>query len=179
MHSLAHNLQTTSYAAAPSRTSQLMRFASVLFILSALSLSAGELSVVRIIPEYRTVESFERISEFFDGKENTGGQTYLRSQPGSRAGFYFLTRLNNPGAALSGARIELAYVTPAATAPRSITFPPTNVPSGRHVFQVGLTGSDWDDADARPIAWRLRVLSADGRELINEQSFLWNQPSPR
>jgi hypothetical protein len=156
-----------------------MRLALTLILLiSAVRLAAADLTTVRIWPAYRTADSFERISEFFDGKENTGGQTYLRSQPAAREGFYFLTRIKNPGTPLENVRVELSVITPASSEPKVFTaFPPATVPTGSHVFQIGLTGTDWPDATANPVAWQLRLLTADGQELLRTQSFLWSQPA--
>ena len=156
-----------------------MRLAALLFALGFLApLSAADLSVVRVWPGYRTAESFERISEFFTGRENDSGQTLLRSQPSSRAGFYFLTRVKNSGPALDDVRVELHVIRPDSATPRRIdNFTTTRIPAGSHVFQIGLTGADWPDAGANPVAWQLRFLSADGTELLREQSFLWGQPA--
>jgi hypothetical protein len=156
-----------------------MRLALTLILLiSAVRLAAADLTTVRIWPAYRTADSFERISEFFDGKENTGGQTYLRSQPAAREGFYFLTRIKNPGTPLASVRVELSVITPASSEPKVFnTFPPATVPTGSHVFQIGLTGTDWPVATANPVAWQLRLLNADGQELLRDQSFLWSQPA--
>ncbi len=156
-----------------------MRLALSLFLLlSAARLAAADLTAVRVWPAYRTAESFERISEYFSGQENTGGQTYLRSQPAAREGFYFLTRIKNPGTPLENVRIELSVITPASADPKVFTaFPATTVPTGSHVFQIGLTGADWPDATANPVAWQLRLLSAEGQELLRTQSFLWSQPA--
>jgi hypothetical protein len=55
----------------------------------------------------------------------------------------------------------------------------TRLPAGRHVTLAGLTGADWPQPEARPVAWRLRVLNGAGQELAAEQSFLWvASPSP-
>jgi hypothetical protein len=133
---------------------------------------------VRVWPAYRTADSFERISEFIDGRENTGGQTILRSQPATRDGFYFLTRLKNSGPALENIRVELDILTPVSPEPRRVTtFAATTIPAGSHVFQIGLTGTDWPDAQVQSVAWQLRILDAEGRELLREQSFLWSQPA--
>jgi hypothetical protein len=158
-----------------------MRFAFFLLIFScAARLSAADLTVVRVWPAYRTAESFERISEFFNGQENTSGQTILRSQPATREGFYFLTRIKNAGPALQGARVELNVITPSSPeAKRITTFAPAAIPAGSHVFQIGLTGSDWPEASVNPVAWQLRLLSAEGRELLTEHSFLWSQPTAK
>lgn len=156
-----------------------MRLVLSLFLLIAVvRVTAADLTAVRIWPGYRTAESFERISEFFDGKENSGGQTLLRSQPATREGFYFLTRIKNSGPVLENVRVELNIITPASSQPRQIaTFPTTRVPAGSHVFQIGLTGTDWPDANTNPVAWQLRLLNTEGQELLREESFLWSLPA--
>ena len=156
-----------------------MRF---LLTLSALvfcgALSAAELRAIRVWPGYRTSESFERISEYFSGQENPGNDTYLRSQPAVRDGFYFMVRLKNKGAAVEGARAEVQVITPDSPLPKTVsTFAPTTLRAGSHVYQVGLTGTDWPDATIQPVAWLVRFVSADGTELAREQSFLWSLPA--
>jgi hypothetical protein len=157
----------------------LLKFIALALCLTcAAKLTAADLTVVRVWPAYRAAASFERISEFFDGRENTGGQTVLRSQPATRDGFYFLTRLKNKGPALANVRVELDILTPASPEPRRVTtFAATTIPAGSHVFQIGLTGTDWPDAQLQPVAWQLHFLNADGQELLREQSFLWSQPA--
>lgn len=140
------------------------------------SLFASEVKLVRVWPSYRTSESFIRISEYFTGQENPGRrQTLLRTQPQQRQGFYFLTRVHNSGATVGDARIELHVITPRSPLPSTFTFK-TEVPHGHHVFQVGVTGADWPDMLEYPVAWRLVVVAADGRELATEQSYLWSKP---
>ncbi len=152
--------------------------ALLLSLALAHQLAAAELTAVRVWPSYRSAASFERISEFFDGRENTSGQPVLRSQPATREGFYFLTRLKNSGPALENIRVELDILTPALPEPRRVTtFAATTIPAGSHVFQIGLTGTDWPDAQVQPVAWQLRFLNSEGRELLREQSFLWSQPA--
>jgi hypothetical protein len=136
---------------------------------------AAGLEVVRVVTNWRDAASFQRISEFLHGRENTGGMVILRSQPGERAGLYWLVRLKNRGIPIAGARFELQVITPAAPEPKTFTFPAA-VPTGSPVYELGLTGADWPDAKVRPAAWRLRLLAADGRTLIGEKSFLWELP---
>jgi hypothetical protein len=150
---------------------------TVLFVLTATTLSqAAELTLVRVWPGYRTAESFENISEYFGKDEDPAAQHVLRTQKNERAGYYFLVRLKNKGVELTGARFELQLVTPFATEPHTYTFE-SNLLPGSHAFHLGLTGTDWP---GRPkdesIAWKLRVLSSDGTELLQTQSFLWAQP---
>jgi hypothetical protein len=149
---------------------------SLLVLCCAARLAAADLTAVRVWPVYRSAESFERISEFIDGRENTSGQTLLRSQADTRDGFYFLTRIKNRGHALENVDVELHVIAPASSKTKRInTFATTRVPTGSHVFQIGLTGSDWPDPAIHPVAWQIRFLSADGQELLREQSFLWSQ----
>ncbi len=138
------------------------------------TLSAAEVTFVRIWPAWRDAESFVRISEYFGGGENSGRQTVLRTQTEQRSGFYYLVRTSNPGAAFTGARFELKVIKPDSPATRVYTFT-TTVPANGHVFNLGLTGADWPGKDTQPVAWQLRLLAADGHELGVSQSFLWSK----
>jgi hypothetical protein len=144
-------------------------------LLCAVSTHAGDLAVVRVWPGYRTAESFERISEYLTGQENTSGQTVLRSQPAQHAGFYFLVRLKNANPAVAGAIFELSVITPTSATPRVLTFT-ADLPAGEHVFDCGLTGADWPDASAHPVAWKLVLRAPGGAELASMQSFMWSKP---
>jgi hypothetical protein len=138
------------------------------------ALNAAEIEFVRIWPAWREAQSFVRISEYFGGGENNGRQTVLRTQAGRRSGFYFLVRTQNPGAALPDARFELKIIQPDSPFAKTFTFPAA-VPAGGHVFNLGLTGSDWPGKDIQPVAWQLRLLAGDGRELGTGHSFLWSK----
>lgn len=133
----------------------------------------GEVKFVRIWPQWRNAESFIRISEYFGGEENTGRQTMLRSQSSDRAGFYFLTRTHNHAAAYAHAKFVLEIITPDSPHPKTFEFS-TTVPQGSHVYNLGLTGSDWPDQKTQPVAWRLRLISTNDVELASQHSFLWS-----
>lgn len=126
---------------------------------------------VRVWPGWREADSFRRLSEYFDGRENTGGQIVLRTVATERAGFYFLARVRS-AAATAGAHFELEVVEPTRPGTRAHRFT-TDVPAGQPVFLLGLTGKDWPEAEAWPVAWRLTLRTADGRVLAREESFLW------
>jgi len=153
---------------------------TVLFVLATATLShAADLTLVRVWPGYRTTESFERISEYFGKDEEPAAQHILRTQSGERAGYYFLVRLKNKGAELANARFELQLVTPFATEPRTYTFN-SAIPQGSQAFHLGLTGTDWPGKPKdESIAWKLRVLSSDGTELLQTQSYLWALPEKK
>jgi len=148
--------------------------AAFLLILPAALRAAGP-EIIRVSTGWRTTASFQRVSEYWTGRENDGSINVLRTRPAERAGYYWLIRLRNDGAPLAGAKFELAVITLAAPTPRTFSFPVT-LAAGSALYDLGLTGADWPGAKARPVAWRLRVIAADGRTLIAEQSFLWAQP---
>ncbi|OAM87984.1 hypothetical protein OH491_07480 [Termitidicoccus mucosus] len=132
--------------------------------------------LVRLWPGYRTAESFDRIAEYFTNEEKTGGQIILRTQPKERAGYYFLLRVKN-ASPLDGASIGLDLITDAGPRPKTHTFALAPLSAGKQVLNIGVTGADWPGGpDAHPVAWRLRLLAPDGRELLSEQSFLWGRP---
>jgi hypothetical protein len=146
-----------------------------LALLICAPLGAANVTFVRTWLNYRDAQSFVRISEYFTGKENPGRETYLRSQPEERTGLYFLTRLKNTSEAVNGARLELNVITPESAAPKTYKFDVT-IPKGEHVFQVGLTGSDWKDPKVHPVAWQIVLVDAEGHTVATHESFLWSKP---
>jgi hypothetical protein len=149
------------------------------FLLLATIATAHEVDFVRVWPAWRAADSFVRIQEYFGEGEDTGSQTMLRTQPTDRSGFYFLTRTRNPGSARGDVRFVLEVITPESPQPKTYTFR-TKLPTGSHVFNLGLTGKDWAGKKVQPVAWRLRLLAANDEELAARQSFLWSMPeAPR
>lgn len=132
-------------------------------------------AIVRTFAGWRDGASFKRISEYFDGKENTGRETVLRTHPEQRTGYYFLVRVANPGAP-QPVRFQLQLFEPGAAAARTVAFP-AGLKSGSEVFQLGLTGPAWQDAKSQPVAWQLQILADDGRVLATEKSYLWEKPA--
>lgn len=151
----------------------------LLVLLAAPALAADSgLSLVRVFTGWRDGASFKRISEYFDGRENSGGQVVLRTQPASRDGYYFLARVANTGAEIP-VRLRLTVIVPAVDKPREFTFAAT-AGKGDTVCNLGLTGADWPDKDASPVAWKLEVLPADGDGVLASQhSYLWDRPAAK
>lgn len=136
--------------------------------------AAAEVRVVRVFTGWRDAGSFKRISEYFTGRENTGGEIVLRTQPAARGGYYFLVRTDNDGPARE-IRFRLEVVTPGATEPRHFEFA-ARLPAGTQVYQLGLTGSDWAASTISPMAWKLELIDAAGQPLALEKSYLWEKP---
>lgn len=146
-----------------------------LLVTALTSARAAELEFVRVWPAWREAESFKRLSEYFTDRENSGGQTLLRTHPEVRAGYYFLVRLKRGTTAPADAKFVLTLITPDAPEAKTFTFPLTTAAGG--IFQLGLTGSDWTDRKAHPVAWKLELIAQGGRTLAEAQSFLWALPA--
>ncbi len=138
-------------------------------------LAADGVEFVRVWPAWRDADAFDSISEYFTGREEHGHRIVLRTSPATRAGFYYLVRVKNSGAAVAGAKFSLTVIAPTSPDPKTYRFDVALRP-GTSVYQLGLTGSEWPDRKAHPVAWRLELLAADGRILAKEQSFLWAMP---
>ncbi len=149
--------------------------ALALLLSAPLGAIGAEAEFVRVWPEYRPAESFERIREFFGRKESTGGrERVFRTQPEARGGYYFMTRVKT-AEAIPGAMIALQVILPGSDEAR-VHFFPLNLKKGREAYLVGVTGDDWPGADVVPSAWQIRVLGPDGAELAREKSYLWELP---
>lgn len=151
-----------------------LRLLTLLLLLAPGARAQGTgVAIVRVFTGWRAAAAFQSISEYFDGREHTGGIDVLRSRPAERAGYYWLVRLKNGGTPLAGAKFELQVITPTSPEAKVFAFS-ADIPSGSSVHRIGLTGVDWPDGRARPVAWYLSLLAADGRTVIAQQSFLWD-----
>jgi hypothetical protein len=148
------------------------------FALPLLGQAAG-VEFVRVWPNYRDTESFERIGEYFGRPEDTGGEIVVRTYPDSRDGYYFLVRVKSSLAPsdTANARFELSVIRPDHPEPKTFTFP-VALQARETVFQLGLTGPDWPGGkDAHPVAWKLVLRGVGNRVLTEHKSFLWEKPA--
>jgi len=156
----------------PSVFTRAFRLSLVWLALGAASAFA-DVTVVPIFTGYREAASFKRISEYFSGKENTGGQLILRTHPDQRSGYYLQFRINT--ATTVDAKLVLQIITPDTATPRIFNFT-TSLAGPKTMLNLGLTGTDWSDMKINPVAWRLEVYSVDGKLLGVENSYLWEKP---
>jgi hypothetical protein len=153
----------------------------LIVVTTAIALPAGaraketDVTIVHVFTGWREAASFKRISEYFNGQENTHGEVMLRTQPAQRGGYYFLVRAANPGGAVP-VTIKVQLILPTGPKTKNFTFA-ADLKSGDTIFNLGLTGSDWPDFKANPVAWKLDMLAPDGRLLATEKSYLWEKPS--
>ena len=150
------------------------RLLAALLFLTLPAWAGAAVSLVHVWPTHRTADSFRRITEYIGGSENTGREIVLRTKAEAREGYYFLSRIKADGPE-AGAVLVLELVLPGSPAIHTYRFP-IELSAGHKVFQVGVTGADWPDAQTRPAAWRVTVHSANDTVLADSPSFLWMVP---
>lgn len=155
-------------------TRHLRRCLCLLALIGATSLSAQDLTLTPVTIGWRDAASFKRISEYFDGRENTGGITTLRTHADQRAGYYFLLRTENSAAPVA-AQIVIQVILPADQKIRRHTFT-TTLPAAKTLVHLGLTGPDWPGEKINPVAWKIEITTTDGRRLASDKSYLWDKP---
>ena len=152
-----------------------LRVIFLLLILGSASARATELSITRVFTGWRDASSFKRISEYFTGRENSGGTLIRRTQPDQRSGYYFLVRVENAGVSLP-VKLEVELILPNTIPARIHTFS-AELKSGKNVVNLGLTGADWPSVETNPVAWKINLLGPAGEVLATEKSYLWEKPA--
>lgn len=125
-------------------------------------------------------EEFQRISEFFTGKENPGRRIIARTDPSRRAGWYFSVRLReNPyRQEMVENAVLLEVIRPGQAEAAQYRFTLGPVPRRNPEFLIGLTGEEWSSRAASPTAWQLTFFDATGEVAARRKSFLWGDPPP-
>lgn len=161
-----------SFASAVGKPALLLALVALLWPL----VSGAETRVSRASAQFRDHRQFLRISEFFTGRENTGSDFIVRSDPETRAGYYFTVRLKpypyRKHTVDEAVRLEV--IMPGDVEPTLFTFALGPGKKRNPLILIGLTGDDWPDSGARPLAWRISFMNADGETLVQKQSFLWS-----
>jgi len=143
---------------------------------------AADATIVRVWPLWHDADTFQSFYEYETKRELIGlwrGKwVVLRSHPEDRSGLYFLTRIKNPGPVLPAAAIVVRVIYPTSTDTKVFTFP-VNVPAGKQLFEIGLTGMDWTSSHIMPVAWEVELQTPDGRVLDRKFSYLWEKPPGR
>ncbi len=126
--------------------------------------------------QHLQTKSFQRISEFLTGRENTSGRVILRSREESRDGMYVVWLFPHMVSVPAGSFLRLDYIHSAAKSESTIHLPIVSPLAGRE-WLVGLTGTDWPDLDRKLLAWHVSLLDPNGRTLQEYKSYLWDMPT--
>lgn len=161
-------------ASRPAAGNLLLLLAALLSVGTLPLAAEEEVPPAKVAAAYREAEQFYRISEFFTARESTGGDLILRSDPEERAGFYFTVRLPSyPYRKETTDAVQLQVILPGDTEPTLFKFPLGPHRRRNPLILVGLTGQDWPNAEAIPLAWKITFLGPDGEILAHQKSFLW------
>ena len=126
---------------------------------------------------YEQPETFKRIGEYLGGKEHYNHRIVMRTQNDSRGGYYWIIRRSrHRGVIPAGGKFVLEYY-PAKSGTAIKHEYAVAESSAERTIYLGVTGGDWPSEGAKPLAWRIQLLDADGKVLAGEQSYLWEFPA--
>lgn len=146
-----------------------------LTLFAASSLSAATIEVA--YSEYRETGSFQRIQEFFTGREAPGNRTIVRTDREERDGQYFLINLTRSVARSEVHSVEIEFITTERKDTRRFEFALDDATRVRGSWiYCGVTGSDWEGRSVRPLAWTARLKDSEGRVLDEWESFVQRMP---
>ena len=120
----------------------------------------------RFFPE----ESFTRISEYFNGIEDSGNRIIIRSDPSARTGHYVTFQLSS--------RYDIDYFKlevyePGSPDVKDYVFKPESAFDPTKPIYLGLTGDKWSEKTNPPVAYKLSIIGTGGDVLDSATSFLW------
>ncbi|MDR2863267.1 MAG: hypothetical protein LBV54_05275 [Puniceicoccales bacterium] len=122
---------------------------------------------------------FKRISEYFTGREDTGGNLIVRTDPAIRAGLYFRVGMPFGFQLPEHAKAVLEYVCDDAHAVSKHTFDLPAMPGGPFAeILLGVTGKNWPDRKRKLVAWRITLTGENDTVIACRQSFLWSMREP-
>lgn len=102
---------------------------------------------------------FKRISEYFTGEANPGGDIVAYTDPNDRSGLYFMVAPDRLEDLRDGAIVVLEYVSAEKAAPQKCLFVVPAFP-GSGLFRelrLGVTGEDWPAGNPGVVAWKVTL----------------------
>jgi len=75
----------------------------------------------------------------------------------------------------TGSQLKLEVIRSDSWGTKTFTFDLDTEGTRTRDIYAGLTGSDWSDDSAQPIAWKITLLDAQGQPLDDKKSFLWGR----
>jgi hypothetical protein len=123
---------------------------------------------------YKVEKEFQRISEFFTGKENLGKRIVLRSIPDQRDGLYFSLSIPKGIQSLPADNKAIIEILQPNTPDAQVyEYSIPSFSSKCNELMLGITGAHWPNEEDHPLAWRVRLLDSEGKVIASDQSYLW------
>lgn len=125
-----------------------------------------------LIKQYSNVD-WQRISEFFLNKENTGRRCVLRTDPSKRTGTYFVVTTSKPITLLpQGSKIKIEIIKDNSFKPTTFEFQiPDERPSFTSELYCGITNENIKPN--RIMCWKISIIDQNGACLMSRESYMW------
>ena len=150
--------------------------AHAFFLFFVLSASCFATEIQEAHMQRHEAKDFQRLSEFFTGKEYSDNRLILRTTNDERDGVYVDIALDCDASELpSGSVAILDVVFENNRNSQSFTFPITETPMNTSRIMFGITGKEWKE-QPKVIAWKLEIHDSSGNLLCDYKSFLWEMP---
>lgn len=148
-----------------------------LFSLTSVSQAEGASPIKHVDSRPVKAHAFKRISEYFKGEENTGGNIILRSHPETREGYYFIVSLKGAAAQFpANSKVLLHTIENVAPRPTTLSFDLPASPANAKEIWIGLTQDKAPKQRDEIVAWKIEIVDEAGNQLAAKQSFLWSMP---
>lgn len=141
--------------------------------------SAAPVSIRYVTHRVLATEDLKRVSEYFTGREDTGGDIVRRTDSRARRGLYFLVALGHFDRLPDGATAVLEFVAADKPEPfrHHFVLPPLRGPGAFQEIRLGVTGADWPESNPDIIAWKITLRDPKtGAPIVSAKSFLWELP---
>ena len=143
-------------------------------ILSLVALSKVHSAYI-LFSDRRDADSFKRISEHFNGKENPGRYVIVRTDPSQRDGYYIALKLEASDQPEKADKLRLYFVRPGSQEVETKTL--TIGPIKKDRALIGMTDDVWGSTSSIPTAWKIEFLDSAGAVISTSKSFLWSNRS--
>ena len=143
-------------------------------ILSLVALSKVHSAYI-LFSDRRDADSFKRISEHFNDKEDPGRYFIVRTDPSPRDGYYIALKLEASDQPEKADKLRLYFVRPGSQEVETKTL--TIGPIKKERALIGMTDDVWGSTSSIPTAWKIEFLDSAGTVISTSQSFLWSNRS--
>ena len=127
-------------------------------------------SIQDLEQRFYSEEAFTRISEYFNGVEDSGNRTIIRSDSNARTGHYITFTLS---ARYEIDHFKLEVYEPGSPEVKDYLFQPESSIDPTRPIYLGLTGEKWLEKANPPVAYKLSLIGRNGEVLQSASSFLW------
>lgn len=144
----------------------------LMFLVGASATNAA--AIKKVTTKYQNADDFKTLSSYFTDGDNIGPRIIEKSQANSWDGLYFIVEFEDrPETFPNKYSVLLEVITPFSPQPRSYVYPLSATDKFTWEIYLGITGSDWPNPDAQPLAWKITISDIESTVISEKQSYLW------